>query len=92
VSIFNRFRDIADNLSKVVDFDTPHLHLAPSYGVTLVEFRGDIWRQKTRVPELSCDVVFVILRLAVLIEHRLVTKTQTDTGPWLVSPMHGIAR
>ena len=30
VSIFYRFRDIAGYLSKVTDFDPPHLHLAPS--------------------------------------------------------------
>jgi len=30
VSIVYRFRDIAGYLSKVADFDTPHLHLAPS--------------------------------------------------------------
>jgi len=47
--------------------------------VTPIEFRGDLWRQKTRIPELSCGVVYVILRLAVLIEHRLVTDTDTDT-------------
>jgi len=29
-SIFRRFRDIAGYLSKVADFDPPHLHLAPS--------------------------------------------------------------
>ena len=56
--------------------------------MTPVEFRKDLWRQKTRVPGLSCGVVRVILRLAVLVEHRLVTvrqtQTQTDTGPWLV--------
>jgi len=42
----------------------------------------------------------VILRLAVLVEHRLVTDRQTDgqtdgqtdTGPWLVPRMHSIAR
>jgi len=47
----------------------------------LVEFRGDLWRQKTRVPGLSCGVVGVILRLAVLVELRLVTdrQTQSDT-------------
>jgi len=28
-SILYRFRDIAGYLSKVVDFDPPHLHLAP---------------------------------------------------------------
>ena len=68
VSIFYRFRDIARYLSKVDDFDQPHLHLAPSSGVTPVEFRGDLWHQKTRVPGLSCVVVCVILRLAVLVE------------------------
>ena len=29
-SILYRFRDIAGYLSKVADFDPPHLHLAPS--------------------------------------------------------------
>ena len=78
MSILYRFRDIAGYWSKVADFDPPHLHSAPSYGVTPVEFRGDLWRQKTRVPGLSCGVVCVILRLAVLVEHRLVTDGQTD--------------
>jgi len=43
-----------------------------------VEFRGDLWRQKTRLPGLSCDVVRVILCLAVLVELRLMTDGQTD--------------
>ena len=43
-------------------------------GVTPVEFRGDLWHQETRVPVISCGVVCVILRLAVLIELRLVTE------------------
>ena len=30
VSIFYRFQDIAGYLSKVADFDPPHLHSAPS--------------------------------------------------------------
>ena len=49
--------------------------------MTPVEFRGDLWHQKTRVPGLSCGVVCVILRLAVLVELRLVTdrRTRTDT-------------
>jgi len=36
----------------------------------------------------------VILRLAVLVELRLVTdrQRQTDTGPFLVPRMHSIAR
>ena len=62
-------------LLKVADFDPPHLHLVPSYGVTPVEFRGYHWQQKTRVPGLSCGFVCVILRLAVLVELQLVTDT-----------------
>ena len=77
VSIFYRFRDIAAYLSKVADFDPPHLHSAPSQGVTPFEFRGYLWHQKTRVPGVSCGVVCVIIRLAVLVELRLVP-TQTD--------------
>ena len=61
-------------------------------------FLSPQWRPKTRVPELSCGVVCVILCLAVLVELRLVTDTdgqtdtETDTGPWLVPRMHSIAR
>jgi len=91
VCIFYRFRDIAVYLSKVADFDPPHLHLVPPYGVTPVEFRGDLWHQKTRVPGLLCGVVCVILRLATLVELRIVTDRQMDTGPWLVPRMHSIA-
>ena len=46
--------------------------------MTPVKFRGDLWLQKTRVPGLSCGVVCVILRFAVLVELRLVTDGQTD--------------
>ena len=52
------------------------------------EFRADLWHKKTRVPGVSCGFVHVILRLAVLVELRLVT----DTGPWLVPRMHSIVR
>jgi len=77
-SVLYSFRDIAGYLSKVADFDPPHLHLAPQQGVIPIEFRGDSWRQKTSVSELSCGVVCVILRLAVFVEHRLVTDGRTD--------------
>jgi len=40
--------------------------------------RQDFWRQKTRVPGVSRDVVCVILRLAVLIQYRRVTHRRTD--------------
>ena len=62
----------------VADFDPPYLHLVLPWGMTPIEFRGDLWRQKTRVPGLSCGVVCVILRLAVLVEHRLVTDRRMD--------------
>jgi len=62
VSILYRFRDIpvAGYLSKVADFDPPHLPSAPLWGATPFEFRGDLWRQKTRVPGWCCfcDPVF----------------------------------
>jgi len=64
--------------------------------MTPIEFRGDLWHQKTRLPGVLCGVVCVILRFAVLVEHRLVTDRhghgQTDTGPWLIPRMHSIAR
>jgi len=70
-------RDIASYSSKVADFD-PHLHLAPPQGVIPDEIRGDLWHPKTTVPGLLCGVVCVILRLAVLVELRLVTDGRTD--------------
>ena len=60
--------------------------------MTLVEFRGDLWLKKTRVPEVLCGFIYVILSLAVLVELRLVTDGRTDTGPWLVPRMHSIAQ
>ena len=78
-SILYRFRDIAGYLSKVADFDPPHLHLAPPQGVIPVEFRGDLWYHKTSLPELSCGIVYVILCLAVLVEHRLITDRHRRT-------------
>ena len=69
---------MASYLSKVADFDPPHLYLAPPQGVTPVEFRGDLWHPKTRVPGLLCGVVCVILRLAVLVELRLVMDRWKD--------------
>ena len=46
--------------------------------MTPVEFCVDLWHQETRVPGVSCGFVYVILRLAVLVGHRLVTDGQTD--------------
>jgi len=69
VSILYRFRDIASYLSEVADFDPPNLHSAPPQGMIPVEFRGGLWYGKTRVHVLSCGVVYVIMCLAILVEH-----------------------
>ena len=56
-----------------------HLHLAPPLGVvTPFEFCRDVRQQKTRLPGLSCGIVCMILRLAVSVEHRLVTDGRAD--------------
>jgi len=46
---------------------------------TPVEFRRDLWHQKTRLPGLSCGVVCVILRCAVLVEQTQTQTLVTDT-------------
>ena len=74
-----RFKVTAIYLSKGADFNPPHLHLAPPFGVIPFEFRGYLWHQKTRVFRLSCGVVCMIVCLAVLIEYRRVTNTHTHT-------------
>ena len=58
--ILCRFRDVSRYLSKVADFNPPHLYLASSSGATPVEFRGDLWRQKTKAPVWFsfCDLAF----------------------------------
>jgi len=90
VSIVYRFRDTAGYLSKVADSDLLHLHFwRPRRGWPRLNFVEIFGIRKLRVPRLSCGVVCGILRLAVLVEHGLVT----DTGPWLVPRMHSdIAR
>jgi len=40
----------------VTNFNPPHLHLSPLYGVIPFEFRHDLWHQKTRVMGLLCGV------------------------------------
>ena len=75
---------------KLLSGHLPHLHLRPPLGVTPFEFRKDFYCQKTRVHGLSCGVVCIILRFAVLVEHRLVTETDTDTETQTQG--HGIYR
>ena len=92
-----RFWDIAGYLSKVTDFDPPHLHLASlPIRVAPVKFRGDLWRQKTRLPPCAimwfclCDPVFSRFSRTATCDRQ--TDTGMDTGPWLVLRMHSIAR
>ena len=59
--------------------------------MTPVEFRGDLWHQKTRVTGVSCVVVYVILRFAVLVEHRLVTDGHRQTDRHGHRPMASTA-
>jgi len=58
------------------------MHVAYVEGTPL-EFRLDLWLPKTTVSALSYGFVCVILRLAVLVQYRLVTDgrmdRQTDT-------------
>ena len=89
VSIFYRFPDIAGYLSKIADFDHPTCIRRPRRGVTPIEFRGDLWHQKTRLPGVSCGFVFVVLRFAVLVEHRLVTDTDRQTYTDRRTQAHG---
>jgi len=39
-------------------FNLPHLSLATPLGVTPLEFRWDLWYQKTRMIALSCDIKY----------------------------------
>ena len=48
-------------------YPTPPAFVAP-IGVIPFEFLGELWRQKTRVTALSCDIICVILCLVVLIQ------------------------
>ena len=67
-------RPIARYWSKIADLNLPHLYLV----TTRSEFRRDIWHRKIRVPGISYGVICVIVRLAVLMQCRLVTDRQTD--------------
>jgi len=86
--------------SKVANFQLPclhltyptYLHLVLSLGWPCLSFAEIFGIRKTRIPGLSCGVVCVILRLAVSVEHRLVTDRKTDTRWQLIPTLTSIAR
>jgi len=50
--ILYRFRVIA-SLSKVADFNLPHLYLSPPLWVISFEFRRDLWHWNARVHRVA---------------------------------------
>ena len=72
----------------MANFNSPHLHLSPTQWVIPFEFRRELWCQKTRIPGLSCGVICVILRLAVLIQYRSVTDTHTHRQTYRQTDRH----
>jgi len=88
--IFYHFRVTESYLLK-----SPILNYPPAFGtpnrVTLFEFRQDFWHQKTRVPELLCGVIYVILQFIHSVKHQLVTDRWTNNDSvYLVSTVsHG---
>jgi len=79
------FSVIASYLSKVINFNLPHLQLVPPLG-WVFEFYWNLGYKKTRVPGLSCGIVCMILHYAVTAELRLVTDrhmTMSYTTPAL---------
>ena len=76
---FYHFRNYASYFLKVTNLT--HSTYICLVGVIPFEFCRDFWRQKTIIPVLSCDIICVILRLAVLIQYRSVTDTHSDRHP-----------
>jgi len=75
-------------LSKVTNFNLPHLHLAPP----LEWPRLSCANQKTRVPGIACGIVCVILHLAISVEHWLVTDRHTTTAYTALAWRHAVKK
>ena len=63
-------------------------YLVPPLGVTPFGFCRDLYHLKTTIHGLSCGIVCMILRLAISVEHWLVTDRQT----WIDRHDYGIYR
>jgi len=75
-------------------FYLPHLHLAPSLGVTPFEFCRYFRHQKARVAGLSCRVVCVtrLRRFSKTPIYDRQTDGQTDTRQQLIPALASVAR
>jgi len=69
LSTFSSYSELFVECRQFLNFSLPHLHLAPSLGVTPFEFTDIFGIRKQE----SCGLICVIPHLAVSIEHRLVT-------------------
>jgi len=68
-------------------FNLPHLHLAPPLGVTTLEFRQDIWRQKTRRIDFSYGIKNIAGRFFGLVtKHACDRRTDGQTELRLPRP------
>ena len=67
-----------DNGRKSAYSHLPQLYLASPVGMISVEFQQDVRKQKTRVFFLSCGVVGMSQRLAVLVQYWLVTDRRKE--------------
>jgi len=69
-------RVTASHLSKVANYNLPHLHLAPPLGAIPFAFCRDLRPQKTRVLVLWWGILCMIICLAISVEHRLMIDKQ----------------
>jgi len=58
----------------------------------IASHRWDVFETRCRVLELSCGVVCVILRLAISVEHWLMTDGHTDTRRQLIPMLASVLR
>ena len=74
-------------LVEIIVFEREWVTLRTNFRGNGRSLTNDCWRQKTRVPELLYGVICVmILRLAILVEHRLVTDRRShDDGKYRAS-------
>jgi len=60
-------------------FNLPHLYLAPPSGVTPLEFRRDLWHQKTRRMVLSCGIKISPVFFGLFTKHACDRQTDRRT-------------